>query len=570
MIQQIEILQSEERWNLPSISWAKNSAGVFSPPILHPVKTLLRNGSVWVGIGQLTDALLVENGRVLGHGAAALTGAADEIIDLEGKFLMPAFADGHAHPLFAGREAQGPKVNGLQTVAEIVAEVKRFAAANPNSKWIIGGAYEAAIVERGDFDATWLDAAVSDRPVVLHAVDHHTIWVNSKALEVAGINLETSDPDGGTIARREDGSPKGTLREPAAMDLITKLAPARTLQDELDAIAWASEQYLAAGVTSTMDAWVEDGMTEIYVAAAKSGDLKVDLNLTFLAQPEKWRSRIEYYQEMRALVDSLPTNAGLTAKSVKFICDGALSAGTAAILEPYLDDPSSKGLLIWNDAEIIEAAKVFDKSGLQLHLHAIGDAAVRQALNVVEAVIAANPKWDRRPVITHAQLIDPIDLPRFASLGVIANFQPLWTYLDPMNKDLILPRIGETRNNQQYQLRSVADSGAEISFGSDWPITDFTPLSALAVPVHRQSPEKEPAQGWNIEEAITIEEAMHFYTSAVANQLFRENDFGTLEVGKIADFVILDQSPLEVAPHDVRKITVMATYRKGKRVFEKS
>ena len=534
------------------------------------MKTLLRNGSVWVGIGQLTDALLFENGRVLGHGAAALTGAADEIIDLEGKFLMPAFADGHAHPLFAGREAQGPKVNGLQTVAEIVAEVKRFAAANPNSKWIIGGAYEAAIVERGDFDATWLDAAVSDRPVVLHAVDHHTIWVNSKALEVAGINLETSDPDGGTIARREDGSPKGTLREPAAMDLITKLAPARTLQDELDAIAWASEQYLAAGVTSTMDAWVEDGMTEIYVAAAKSGDLKVDLNLTFLAQPEKWRSRIEYYQEMRALVDSLPTNAGLTAKSVKFICDGALSAGTAAILEPYLDDPSSKGLLIWNDAEIIEAAKVFDKNGLQLHLHAIGDAAVRQALNVVEAVIAANPKWDRRPVITHAQLIDPIDLPRFASLGVIANFQPLWTYLDPMNKDLILPRIGETRNNQQYQLRSVADSGAEISFGSDWPITDFTPLSALAVPVHRQSPEKEPAQGWSIEEAITIEEAMHFYTSAVANQLFRENDFGTLEVGKIADFVILDLSPLEVAPHDVRKITVVATYRKGKRVFEKS
>ena len=139
-----------------------------------------------------------------------------------------------------------------------------------------------------------------------------------------------------------------------------------------------------------------------------------------------------------------------------------------------------------------------------------------------------------------------------------------------MNKDLILPRIGETRNNQQYQLRSVANSGAEISFGSDWPITDFTPLFALAVPVHRQSPEKEPAQGWNIEEAITIEEAMHFYTSAVAKQLFRENDFGTLEVGKIADFLILDQSPLEVAPHDVRKITVVATYRKGKRVFEKS
>ena len=532
------------------------------------MKTLFRGGNIWIGKGQVSNALLIEDGRVLEVGNPSAF--ADEVIDLAGNFVMPAFADGHAHPLFAGRESQGPKVNGLQTVAEIVAEVKRFAAANPNSKWIIGGAYEAAIVERGDFDATWLDAAVSDRPVALHAVDHHTIWVNSKALEVAGINRETSDPDGGTIARHEDGSPKGTLREPAAMDLITKMAPTRTIQDELDAIAWASEQYLAAGVTSTMDAWVEDGMTEIYVAAAKSGELKVDLNLTFLAQPEKWRNRIEYYEEMRALVDSLPDSAGLKAKSVKFICDGALSAGTAAILEPYLDDPSSKGLLIWSDTEIVEAAKVFDEKGLQLHIHAIGDAAVRQALNVVEAVIAANPKWDRRPVITHAQLIDPLDLPRFASLGVITNFQPLWTYLDPMNKELILPRIGEIRNNQQYQLRSVADSGAEISFGSDWPITDFTPLAALAVPVHRQSPEKEPAQGWSIEEAISIEEAMHFYTSSVAKQLFREINFGTLEVGKVADFVILDQSPLEVAPHDVRKIAVLATYRKGKRVFEKS
>jgi predicted amidohydrolase YtcJ len=155
--------------------------------------------------------------------------------------------------------------------------------------------------------------------------------------------------------------------------------------------------------------------------------------------------------------------------------------------------------LIWSDAEIIEAAITFDKQGLQLHIHAIGDAAVRQALDAIEAVNASNPSWDRRPVITHAQLIDPVDLPRFAALGVIANFQPLWTYLDPMNKELILPRIGEARNNQQYQLRKVIDSGAQVSFGSDWPITDFTPLVALAVPVHRQSPDQQPPQGWSID-----------------------------------------------------------------------
>ena len=537
------------------------------PHILAPVRTLLINCTVWAGIGQLTDALLIKDGRVLAIGSDALSASADQTIDLAGSFVMPAFADGHAHPLFAGRESQGPKVNGLQSVAEIVAEVKRFADANPNSKWIIGGAYEAAIVERGDFEAHWLDEVVTDRPVVLHAVDHHTIWVNSKALEIAGITSLTKDPDGGTIARREDGSPKGTLREPAAMDLITKLAPERTLQNELDAITWASDQNLAAGVTCSMDAWVEDGMTEIYIEAAKTGHLKVDMNLTFLAQPGKWQSRVGYYNQMRADVEALPKGAGLTARSVKFICDGALSAGTAAILEPYLDDPTSKGLLIWSDAEIIEAATTFDKQGLQLHIHAIGDAAVRQALDAIEAVIASNPSWDRRPVITHAQLIDPTDLPRFAALGVIANFQPLWTYLDPMNKELILPRIGKARNNQQYQLRKVIDSGAQVSFGSDWPITDFTPLVALAVPVHRQSPDQQPPQGWSIEQAISIEEAMHFYTAAVAYQLFREADFGTLEVGKVADFIILDRNPMQIKPHEVRDIKVLATFRKGEKVL---
>jgi predicted amidohydrolase YtcJ len=165
------------------------------------VRTLLINCTVWAGIGQLTDALLIKDGRVLALGSDALSASADQTIDLVGSFVMPAFADGHAHPLFAGRESQGPKVNGLQSVAEIVAEVKRFADANPNSKWIIGGAYEAAIVERGDFEAHWLDEVVSDRPVVLHAVDHHTIWVNSKALEIAGITSMTQDPDGGTISR---------------------------------------------------------------------------------------------------------------------------------------------------------------------------------------------------------------------------------------------------------------------------------------------------------------------------------------------------------------------------------
>ena len=173
-------------------------------------------GTIWCGIGTFAQSVRVDSGKVVELDGVASAG--DEIIDLNGGFLAPAFMDGHAHPLFGGREAQGPLVNGLQTVAEIVREVKRFADANPSVAWIIGGAYEAAIVGGGDFLADWLDEAVSDRPVVLQAVDHHTIWVNSKALEIAGISAATVDPDGGSIARNPDGSARGTLREPSAMD----------------------------------------------------------------------------------------------------------------------------------------------------------------------------------------------------------------------------------------------------------------------------------------------------------------------------------------------------------------
>lgn len=245
------------------------------------------------------------------------------------------------------------------------------------------------------------------------------------------------------------------------------------------------------------------------------------------------------------------------------IGDGALSAGTAALLQPYLDDPSTSGLLIWNDDEMREAALHFDSQGYQLHIHGIGDAAVRQALDVIEYVIENNPEWDRRPVIVHVQLVDPVDMPRFADLGVIANFQPLWTYLDPMNKELIAPRLGEERNNHQYQLASMVNSGVQISYGSDWPVTSYLPLLALAVPTHRMSPTEDSAP-WSPEESISIEESLSFYTASVAHQLFDEERTGKIEVGMQADLVILDQNPLAATPHDVTKIAVLATYKNGK------
>jgi predicted amidohydrolase YtcJ len=529
------------------------------------VATFFSGGTIWCGVGCVASSVRIDGSKIVEINGATYPG--DEVVDLQGGFLAPAFMDGHAHPLFGGREAQGPLVNGLQTVAEMVAEVKRFAVANPNTPWIVGGAYEAAVIPGGDFLATWLDEAVSDRPVVLQAVDHHTIWVNSKALEIAGITAGTKDPDGGTIARNPDGTARGTLREPSAMDLIMKHAPARTLEDDVAAIAWASDRYLESGVTAATDAWVEPGMAEAYIAADKSGALKIDMDLFLLAQPGSWRERVSYFAELRKQINSLGAGSKLACKTIKIIGDGALSAGTAALLAPYLDDPSSSGLLIWSDDEILDAAVLFDSQGYQLHIHAIGDAAVRQALDTIEKMAAVNPKWDRRPVIVHAQLIDPQDLPRFASLGVIANYQPLWTYLDPMNKELIAPRLGDARNAQQYQLASMVKSGARLSYGSDWPVTSYIPLAALAVPTHRQSPDHLPAQGWSPQESISVEESLSFYTEGVAYQGFNEKRFGQIAIGMQADLMHLSANPMEVSPHDVAEIKIRAVYKSGVRVI---
>ena len=527
--------------------------------------TFFSGGTIWCGIGCLADSVRVDSDKIVELNGIAKSG--DELVDLQGGFLAPAFMDGHAHPLFAGRESQGPLVNGLQTVAEMVAEVRRFAAAHPNLPWIVGGAYEAAAITGGDFLATWLDDAVSDRPVVLQAVDHHTIWVNSKAIEISEITAATVDPDGGSIARNPDGTARGTLREPSAIDLIMKHSPERTLQDDVAAIAWASDRYLESGVTAATDAWVEPGMAEAYIVADKSGALKIDMDLFLLAQPESWRDRVTYFAKLRNEIEDLGTESKLACKTIKIIGDGALSAGTAALLSPYLDDPSSSGLLIWEEDEVLDAAVVFDSQGYQLHMHAIGDAAVRQALDTIEKMAAVNPKWDRRPVIVHAQLIDPQDLPRFASLGVIANYQPLWTYLDPMNKELIAPRLGDARNAQQYQLASMVKSGARLSYGSDWPVTSYIPLEALAVPTHRQSPDRMPPQGWSPQESISVEESLSFYTEGVAYQGFNEKRFGQIAVGMQADLMYLSANPMEVAAHDVAGIKIRAVYKSGVRVI---
>jgi predicted amidohydrolase YtcJ len=507
------------------------------------MSTLYTNARFWSSGQEIFHDLLVKDSIIIATGEQTKEFTAETTIDLNGAFVIPAFLDGHAHPIFAGREAAGPKINGINSIEEIKAQVKAFAQANPTTPWIIGGAYEAAIIEGGDFDAQWLDEVVSDRPVVLHAVDHHTIWVNSKAIEVAGITSATKDPQGGTIARNSDGCAKGTLREPSAMALVLNHAPANTIESDIAAITYACAEYRKVGVIAAIDSWCEKDMARAYIAAAKTNQLTIAFNLSLLATPTTWSGDIDDFNEIREQCLELDNPSQLQANSIKFLLDGALSAGTAHLTQPYLDDPSSSGIAIWSDDELLNALVAYDAMQYQVHLHAIGDAAVKQALDAIEAMQRINPPWDRRPVIVHAQLVRDEDLSRFAQLGVIANIQPLWCYLDPMNKELIAPRIGNERNNQQYRLRSMVNAGAMIAFGSDWPVTSHIPMQAISVPVTRTNAADGVTEPWVIEQALTMDESLTFYTKNAAYQLFREKEFGALEVGKRAAFLVLDSDP---------------------------
>ena len=507
------------------------------------MSTLYTNARFWSSGQEVFHDLLVKDSIIIATGEQTKEFTAETTIDLNGAFVIPAFLDGHAHPIFAGREAAGPKINGINSIEEIKAQVKAFAQANPTTPWIIGGAYEAAIIEGGDFDAKWLDEVVSDRPVVLHAVDHHTIWVNSKAIELSGITSATKDPQGGTIARNSDGCAKGTLREPSAMALVLNHAPANTIESDIAAITYACAEYRKVGVIAAIDSWCEKDMARAYIAAAKTNQLTIAFNLSLLATPTTWSGDIDDFNEIREQCLELDNPSQLQANSIKFLLDGALSAGTAHLTQPYLDDPSSSGIAIWSDDELLNALVAYDALQYQVHLHAIGDAAVKQALDAIEAMQRINPPWDRRPVIVHAQLVRNEDLSRFAQLGVIANIQPLWCYLDPMNKELIAPRIGNERNNQQYRLRSMVKAGAMIAFGSDWPVTSHIPMQAISVPVTRTNAADGITEPWVIEQALTMDESLTFYTKNAAYQLFRENEFGALEVGKRAAFLVLDSDP---------------------------
>lgn len=519
--------------------------------------------------GSATEsALAIHEDRIVSLGARArsLLDRADEIVDLRGGVVMPSFGDGHAHPVFAALEFQGPRIGELESVAAIADEVARWAEEHPDREWIVAGSYDPTLAANGEFDARWLDATVPDRPVVLRAYDYHTVWCNSEALRRAGITESTPDPAVGAIVRRADGTPAGTLREWHACDLVLDSAGKQDTDRLATALDDASRVYAAAGVTWVQDAWVDPELAAAYLDAAREDRLTLRTNLAPRAVPERWwRQRAEFADLRRAVEHS--GNDRLTANTVKFFVDGVVENHTAALLESYVDTPHSHGQAVWPAGELARAVAAFDADGFQVHFHAIGDAAVRTALDAVDTARRTNRHRDRRPVIAHAQLVDPADLTRFRELGVIANLQPFWMQLDPLMTELTVPHLGAKRAGEQYPAARLRDSGVTLAFGSDWPVSSPRPLDGLQVAVTRRTLEGHPTEGWTGHQCLDITTALRAYTDGVAGQGFEEHRRGKLAVGSSADLVWLSDNPTTVDPAHISDIEVHGTWSGGRRVF---
>ncbi len=529
---------------------------------------LFTGGTIWTGTAD-TDALLVVDGTVRSVGEQARRDVPADAgrVDLDGGFLMPSFGDGHAHPLYGGQEAAGPAIRPCRSVDEILAAVRRYADEHPDQEWITGASYDGSLAPEGLFDARWLDAVVPDRPVVLRAWDYHTVWCNTAALDRAAITADTPDPVLGEIPHRPDGTVLGTLREWGAVDLVMNVMPARDDEVRIRALDTAADYLLARGVTWVQDAWVEPADVATYVAAAERGALRMRVNLALYADPRHFDRQVEQFAASRSRVEQVGS-ALLTANTVKFFADGVVENETGALLEPYCSGLHSHGQRNWEGDSLAEAARRVDDLGLQIHIHAIGDAAVRQALDAVEYVQRHNGLRDRRPVIAHAQLVNDADIGRFAALGVIPTMQPLWAQMDALMTVLTVPRLGAERADRQYRMATLAGTGARLALGSDWPVSSGAPLEGIAVGVSRRTANGEPDGGWTPEEILPIERALSAYTAGVAYQAFAETKWGTIAPGASADLLWLDRDPRATPALQLPALTVNGTYLGGRLAYQ--
>ncbi len=512
------------------------------------------------------QAVAIRDGRIsyVGstEGAEAHIGTNTRVVDLGGRMLMPGFQDSHIHPLWAGLEASACDLNGLAGVAEYRQAIASYASANPDAPWILGGGWSMSEFGPGGAPGKdILDEIVPDRPVYLTSADGHTGWANSAALKIAGITKDTPDPEDGRIDRDpETGEAIGSLQE-GAMNLVAQHVPPTSLADRIGGLRYSVELLNSYGITSITDAIVNREELETYKALEDRGELSLRVVASL------WWDREQGLDQLSALVALRDEYSDelIDAATVKIMQDGVMENYTAAMLEPYLIPDGSRGIPMVEPEFLKEAVTALDAEGFQVHFHAIGDAAVRQSLDAVEEALLENGQLGHRHHISHLQMIDPADIPRFAELDVIANFQPLWATASKYVTELTVPFIGAERARWMYPIKSVLDTGAVVAFGSDWSVSTANPFPQMEVAITRKG-EDENMEVLIPEERIDLASALAAFTINAAFLNRHDDTTGSIEVGKLADLVVLDRNLFDIEPSAISDTRVLVTLFGGREV----
>lgn len=513
------------------------------------------------------EAVAIRGDRIVyvgaNGGADELTGPATRTVDLGGRFVLPAFQDSHIHPIGGGIEALACDLNNLGSLEAYRERIAECAERNPDASWVTGGGWLMSVFGPGAMPSKRiLDEIVPERPVFLSSSDGHTGWANSRALAIAGIGPDTPDPRDGRIDRDpETGEAIGSLQE-GAMYLVRRHVPSPTEEQRIDGLRYAVEMLHRYGITAIQDANVDEDDLRTYHALADRGELGLRVKGSLWWDREGDTSQIAEFERLR----NDYTRGLVRADTVKIMQDGVMENFTAAMLEPYLQQGGTRGIPMVEPEALKTAVTELDARDFQVHFHAIGDAAIRQTLDAVEAAREANGPRGNRHHISHLELIDPADIPRFRELDVIANFQPLWAFADEYITDLTLPYIGPERARWLYPIRSVHASGGKVAFGSDWSVSTANPMDQIEVAVTRQNPDDANDAPFIPEERFALPEALAAFTinAAWVNDL--EKDTGSIETGKLADLVVLDRNLFAIPPTEISEAQVVLTLFGGQPV----
>lgn len=511
------------------------------------------HGPVYTGdeVRSWAHGVAVRGDRIVALGTPAelaeLVGPATRVVDATDKLVLPGFQDAHVHAPFAGRHLLHLYLLDTHGREDYLAAIRAYADAHPEREWIIGGGWAMEYFPGGTPHKDDLDAIVPDRPVFLFNRDTHGAWLNSKALELGGIDDSTPDPPDGRYERDADGRLTGMLHEGAAYSFNDRFVPLPDVAEWKAAILHAQAYLASVGITGWQDAWVTPATAEAYASLAASGEL------TARVVGALWWDRHRELDQIDEFLDQRERASGgrFHPTTVKIMTDGVLENYTGSLLQPYCDGcgghTSNRGLQ-FIDPDLLKAA--LDRltgHRFQVHLHTIGDRAVRLALDAVEHARAVHGPHDLRHHLAHIQIVQPDDLPRFRALDVVANCQTLWAQLEPQLTELTVPFLGQDRVDLMYPFGSLLRHGAVLAMGSDWPVTTPDPLQQMEVAVTRVGPQSRENPPFLPDQAIPLAAAVNGFTNGSAYVNHDERDAGSLEVGKRADVVVLDRDLF--APH---------------------